>query len=180
MILLLDLNRTPDGPTAAESRKAIDIAFALCGPYGGIVGGGTSDGQLMQRPLTEGGREAWEYFGRLRTKAWQKAGLDPDIVWTRQQAMNYCSKQSEPEVVSRESGPMRNQPSPVTMEGLDPLGSWLSASGPELGISNQSAMSPPNIDWTFLDAVLGDTQQQMDLGFGIDPEDPGEGAAGGQ
>ena len=86
----------------SHGRQAIDIAFALCGPNGGIVAGGGASNRLMKRPLTEGGQEVWDYFRRLRAKAWQKAGLDPDIVWTREQAIHFCNQQPEPAIIADE------------------------------------------------------------------------------
>jgi hypothetical protein len=145
MILLLDLVQTPDAPSAPDSRRAIDVAFALCGPNGGIVAGGGAGDRLMKRPLTEGGQEAWQYFRRLRAKAWEKAGLDPDTVWTRDQAVQYCSQQAEPNIVIDEPGPMW---SPVTSmaEEFGRLDAPVSTADFEAHGVARGAMSPPNID----------------------------------
>ncbi|GAB1199264.1 hypothetical protein APSETT444_008610 [Aspergillus pseudonomiae] len=69
-------------PEAPKSRAFIDKIFSLTGPDGGVVGG--EDGISAQRPLKDGGREAWDMIRRLRQKAWQKAGLDPHKLWTEQ------------------------------------------------------------------------------------------------
>jgi hypothetical protein len=145
MILLLDLVQTPDGENAQESRRAIDVAFALCGPNGGIVAGGGAADRLMKRPLTEGGQEAWVYFRRLRAKAWQKAGLDPDIVWTRAQAVQYCNQQPEPEMVTEDAGPMWS-PSASMVEGFEHLDAGVAAAEFEVQGLARGALSPPNID----------------------------------
>ncbi len=78
--MLIDLFERPHSAEAPRSRAFIDQVFALSGPDGGIVHG--EDGVSVQRPLREGGREAWDMLRRLRQKAWQKAGLDPDVLWT--------------------------------------------------------------------------------------------------
>ena len=79
MIMLVDLYERPHSKEAPRSRALIDKVFSMSGPDGGIVSG--EDGVSVQRPLREGGREAWDMLRRLRDKAWQKAGLDPDVLW---------------------------------------------------------------------------------------------------
>ena len=81
--MLIDLYERPNTPEAPESRALIDKIFSLSGPDGGVVGG--EDGITTQRPLRDGGREAWDMMRRLREKAWQKAGLDPDMLWADQE-----------------------------------------------------------------------------------------------
>lgn len=83
MIMLVDLWERPKSEEAPISRTYIDQVFAMSGPDGGIVSG--EDGQSVQRPLREGGREAWTMLRRLRDRAWRKAGLDPHIYWTHEQ-----------------------------------------------------------------------------------------------
>jgi hypothetical protein len=80
MIMLVDLYERPTSVEAPRSRAFIDQIFAMSGPDGGIVSG--EDGVTVQRPLREGGREAWDLLRKLREKAWRKAGLDPDVLWT--------------------------------------------------------------------------------------------------
>ncbi|KAL1967426.1 hypothetical protein VTN77DRAFT_3211 [Rasamsonia byssochlamydoides] len=82
MIMLIDLYERPNSPQASKSRAFIDKIFSLSGPDGGVVGG--EDGITTARPLKDGGREAWDMMRRLREKAWQKAGLDPQQLWTEQ------------------------------------------------------------------------------------------------
>lgn len=81
-IMLIDLYERPYSPEASKSRAFIDRILALSGPDGGVVGG--EDGISTQRPLKDGGREAWDMIRRLRQKAWQKAGLNPKMLWTEQ------------------------------------------------------------------------------------------------
>ncbi|KAJ5648849.1 uncharacterized protein N7484_002572 [Penicillium longicatenatum] len=81
-IMLIDLYERPYSPEASKSRAFIDRILAISGPDGGVVGG--EDGISTQRPLKDGGREAWDMIRRLRQKAWQKAGLNPKMLWTEQ------------------------------------------------------------------------------------------------
>lgn len=78
--MLIDLYERPYSPEAYKSRAFIDRILALSGPDGGVVGG--EDGISTLRPLKDGGREAWDMIRRLRQKAWQKAGLNPEMLWT--------------------------------------------------------------------------------------------------
>ncbi|KAH8699175.1 hypothetical protein BGW36DRAFT_293602 [Talaromyces proteolyticus] len=82
MIMLIDLYERPNTPQALRSRAFIDKIFSISGPDGGVVGG--EDGVTTARPLKDGGKEAWDLMRRLREKAWQKAGLDPQQLWTEQ------------------------------------------------------------------------------------------------
>ncbi|KAL4977395.1 fungal-specific transcription factor domain-containing protein [Aspergillus desertorum] len=82
MIMLIDLYERPYSPEAPKSRAFVDKIFSLTGPDGGVVGG--EDGVSTQRPLKDGGREAWDMIRRLRQQAWQKAGLDPQKLWSEQ------------------------------------------------------------------------------------------------
>uniref|UniRef100_A0A093V889 Putative transcriptional regulatory protein n=1 Tax=Talaromyces marneffei PM1 TaxID=1077442 RepID=A0A093V889_TALMA len=82
MIMLIDLYERPSSPEALRSRAFIDKIFSISGPDGGVVGG--EDGVTTARPLKDGGREAWDMMRRLREKAWQKAGLNPQQLWTEQ------------------------------------------------------------------------------------------------
>ncbi|MCJ1284823.1 hypothetical protein MMC26_004160 [Xylographa opegraphella] len=79
MIMLVDLYERPNSDEAELSRSYIDRTFRQAAPEGGIT---TEEGGIpVQRPLREGGQEAWTMLRRLRERAWQKAGLDPDILW---------------------------------------------------------------------------------------------------
>lgn len=72
MILLLDLHERPFMPEAAKSRSFIDQVFAVFGEHGNY---NTGDGEGGNRPLMEGGLEAWRMLWRLRKKAYEKAGV---------------------------------------------------------------------------------------------------------
>ncbi|GKZ40917.1 hypothetical protein AbraIFM66951_006456 [Aspergillus brasiliensis] len=115
MIMLIDLYERPYSPEAPKSRAYIDKIFSMTGPDGGVVGG--EDGVSTQRPLKDGGREAWDMIRRLRQKAWQKAGLDPQRLWS-EQAQIQAGVTSLPEEYANDpcysSGSPTNAASPST------------------------------------------------------------------
>ncbi|KAF3927017.1 hypothetical protein ABW21_db0201973 [Orbilia brochopaga] len=77
MILLLDLYNTPKSDEAYPSRKLLDEVFELFGPDGNGNPNAPNTGAydaLAQRPLVEGGNEAWGMMARLRAKAYARAG----------------------------------------------------------------------------------------------------------
>lgn len=82
LIILVDLYERPGSVEAPRSRELVDKVFALSAPESGIVGG--PDGVTVQRPLREGGEEAWGMLRGLRCAAWLKAGLDPSFLWTKE------------------------------------------------------------------------------------------------
>ena len=78
---------------AIFARDSIEVVFALLGPWEGSPE--DEENASMRRPLAKDSAETWEFLSRLRSTAWLKAGLDPTICLTRQQAITYCL--SEPE-----------------------------------------------------------------------------------
>ncbi|KAK5561803.1 hypothetical protein LTR46_000608 [Exophiala xenobiotica] len=80
LIVLVDLYERPDSVEAPRSRELVDTVFSLSDPQVGIVGG--PNGVTAQRPLREGGVEPWDMLRGLRSAAWQRAGLDPNVLWT--------------------------------------------------------------------------------------------------
>jgi hypothetical protein len=71
MILLIDLHERPMSAEAPVSREFVDDIFDLFGEDGNSLQGGARG----IRPLMEGGREAWKMLGRLRMKAYGRAGI---------------------------------------------------------------------------------------------------------
>ena len=160
MILLVDLIETPEAPYASYSRRVIDIIFALLGPTGGLVAN-------AKRPLTGRERETWEYLRRLRNRAWQECGVNTDLTWTRKQAVEHCNNSSEPPVLVPDPGPMWSQTSPGMSEDM---GAFLESTTAGFEGMGDVMMSPPNIDFSYLESVLGG-----DYWFeqGEDDPDPG-------
>ncbi|KAJ9651514.1 hypothetical protein H2198_009211 [Neophaeococcomyces mojaviensis] len=87
VILLVDLHDRPHSNEAPRSRAMIDKMFSLSSLCKGRFDMDTLQGPLQPAPLREGGSEAWVMLRRLRRKAWQKAGLDPDVLWSEEDQM---------------------------------------------------------------------------------------------
>ncbi|KAK5948416.1 hypothetical protein OHC33_010590 [Knufia fluminis] len=79
IIMLIDLHDRPHSDEAPRSRAMIDKMFSLASPEKGIV-----DNKFIALPLKEGGTEAWTMLRKLRHRTWQKAGLDPDVLWSEE------------------------------------------------------------------------------------------------
>lgn len=109
--MLIDIYKQPNSPEAPKSRAYIDRILAISGPDGGVVGG---DGVSRQRPLRDGGREAWDVIRRLRERAWRQAGLDPQIFWTEQDHIQ--AGLASPEKHSKYQGYTHQNP-PTTESG---------------------------------------------------------------
>lgn len=71
----------------------VNQVMALSAPEGGITGSG--GGSMMQRPLTEGGAEAWDFIRRLRARVWTKLGLDPDLTLTRDEVTSIVAQKMQ-------------------------------------------------------------------------------------
>ena len=80
VVLLSDLLRAPQSPEAGRSLVLIDKMFSLISPNDGVVS--EDNGVLTERHLSEGGQEAWALLRRLRKRAWENMGRDPDVLWT--------------------------------------------------------------------------------------------------
>ena len=78
-LLLADLLKRPTSPEAQRSRVLVEGVFSLLGPDGRVVG--KQEG-IVPQGVGSGGRQAWTMLRRLREKAWEKAGLKSNMVWT--------------------------------------------------------------------------------------------------
>lgn len=143
MLLLTDLVETPGSAYATYSRQMIDLIFALLGPSGGVVA------SFMKRPLINGGHESWKYLWQLRRKAWQKCRMDPDDLWTREQAVLFCKNQELAHRSEIRPHSSWNQASPQDMEQF---------SGLEISPDSQMVgdVMTPSIDWEYLDTILAE------------------------
>ncbi|KAF2092461.1 hypothetical protein NA57DRAFT_82315 [Rhizodiscina lignyota] len=97
MILIREVDKDPYGPGSRDAREIVDEAMALCDPDGsGIT---YFDGsKLLGRPLTEGGHEAWELIWRLRARAWTKANVDPDVLFTREEVLERAKERASRQI----------------------------------------------------------------------------------
>lgn len=90
VILFREMDRlhrgTPSATLSSEIatiRQTIDEALALSEAHGGLIP--FTKGEFMHRPLTEGGREAWELIRDIHARMWRDLGLDPYVLPTRQE-----------------------------------------------------------------------------------------------
>lgn len=83
IILLVDLYDRPNSVEAPSSRAFIDKVYALGSPQSGIVTG--PNAPSVSTPFRGGGSDAWYMLRDLRTQAWRKVGLDPNILWTTEE-----------------------------------------------------------------------------------------------
>jgi hypothetical protein len=154
MILLKELERDPLGPDAETFRTVVDEAIALCTADGGISG--TEGGGTIPRPLTEGGQEAWAFVRKLRAVAWTRAGLDPDVVMTREEVVRLVMRRGEAVTSSQISElPL---PLDATRGGLEAeLYASTEALGGDLGGNGEANM---NLSWSEWDSILGNFEYQ--------------------
>jgi hypothetical protein len=91
MMLLHGIGCRPNDPNLKSSCTIVDQVLALCGPQGGITA--SDDDELMARPLTEGGSEAWNLVRRLRCKLWASLGFDPNVLPPREDVRRNVQQQ---------------------------------------------------------------------------------------
>ncbi|KAK5069513.1 hypothetical protein LTR64_008194 [Lithohypha guttulata] len=82
IILLVDLHDRPHSDEAPRSRAMIDRMFSLAARE--TADEESENSCSIAVPLKEGGEEAWQMLRKLRHKAWNKAGLDPDVLWSEE------------------------------------------------------------------------------------------------
>jgi len=83
-VLLVDLLKEPHSTEAHESRILLEKIFSLLGPGGRIT---NTNSNLVawsdQRYASKGAKQSWARLEKLRSKVWQKLGLDSSVLWTR-------------------------------------------------------------------------------------------------
>lgn len=176
MLVLKELERNPSGAEVEISCNIIEQTMALCLREGGITAGG--DGATVQRPLTEGGGEAWDFIRRLRSRVWTKIGLDPDVILTREDVSTFVAERMQhfkdsggsldlrtplPRDVTGQLEEIRAQ-SGTTTHGQT---SMLSSPGPGANAGQgqfehytfgQSGVPTPNINWEDWDQIFNTGQ----------------------
>lgn len=95
IIMLKYLDHDPIATDAVTIRNLIDETIALCDADGGVNRSIDGVADIRRRPLTEGGREAWDLIRKLRAGIFVKIGLDPDILPTRDQAVDSARRRLE-------------------------------------------------------------------------------------
>lgn len=148
------LDHDPQMPYANEYRSTVDEAFALCAPTGGLSGVEGRD--HLHGPLVDGGREAWELLFRLRAQAWQKSGVDPDVLWTRQQVTERSYARVE-QLTRERDQPLHSELLPPTAhvaiesDEPDPITSGLFS-----GNNIPEGAPLPGFDWAQWSHLFGD------------------------
>lgn len=161
MTLLTELRKNPRSPSSSSFREVIDIIFALCGPSGGLVA--VVGDVARPRPLTEGGSESWDLLWRFRSRAWRAAGLDPHVLWTREQALEslYKSYGEWQQEYLRDSA----MHVPEHAENFDVGEPTPAGTSYALGtglVDPNTSMPMPNVDMSFWDQMINE-HGQMDL-----------------
>ena len=83
-VLLIDLLNNPQSGEALKSRVLLEKTFSLLGPEGRITNGTLSASCWPdQRYASVGAKQAWMRLEKLRSKVWQKLGLDHNVLWMR-------------------------------------------------------------------------------------------------
>ena len=120
--------------------------MSLCGPDGGISG--AQNDRIVPRPLLEGGHEAWNLIMRLRSRAWIKAGLNPETIPTRAQVVQLAEDQLDRLRSDIESGM-------TTHDNWTELQFQHSEALPDLGKpSGVNYSFSPNLNWQDWDAIF--------------------------
>lgn len=82
MALINDLDENPTTAFAIETRQLVDLALSLCSngaDSSGIIS--SEDGEPDPRPLNDGGFAAWKFIRAARDDCWERAGLDPTVLY---------------------------------------------------------------------------------------------------
>ncbi|KFZ07010.1 hypothetical protein V501_06860 [Pseudogymnoascus sp. VKM F-4519 (FW-2642)] len=83
-VMLIDLLKAPVSPEAAKSQSLLENIFSLLGPEGRISSGTLNVSSWPnQRYASAGAKQAWMRLEKLRSKVWQKLGLDHSVLWAR-------------------------------------------------------------------------------------------------
>lgn len=83
-VLLIDLLNNPQSEESSKSRALLEKAFSMLGPRGRMTNGSLRVNCWSDLRYSSGGsRQAWTRLEKLRTKVWQKLGLDHDVLWMR-------------------------------------------------------------------------------------------------
>ncbi|KFY48492.1 hypothetical protein V495_01306 [Pseudogymnoascus sp. VKM F-4514 (FW-929)] len=83
-VLLIDLLKAPQSLEASKSQALLEHTFSLVGPEGRITNGTLNVASWPnQRYPSAGAKQAWMRLEKLRSKVWQKLGLDHSVLWAR-------------------------------------------------------------------------------------------------
>ena len=88
-VLLIDLLNNPTSEESMKSRALLEETFSMLGPEGRFTNGALSVNCWPdQRYASAGAKQAWMRLEKLRSKVWQKLGLDHNVLWMRSISAN--------------------------------------------------------------------------------------------
>jgi hypothetical protein len=152
MMLLHGIGGRPNDPNLKLSCTLVDQVMALCGPQGGITA--SDDDEIMARPLTEGGSEAWNLVRRLRSKLWARLGLDPNILPPREDVRRNVQRQM---AVFKSSGGMIHLQTPLLEDQMAQYGQQALSDTTRMGTAPGSVLSDPMTGYSMPQDHLGAT-----------------------
>lgn len=83
-VLLIDLLNNPQSEESSKSRSLLEKTFSMLGPEGRLTNGALGVTCWPDRRYaSSGARQAWMRLEKLRSKVWQKLGLDHNVLWMR-------------------------------------------------------------------------------------------------
>ena len=83
-VLLIDLLNNPTSEESTKSQALLQQTFSMLGPEGRITNGVLSMNCWSDhRYASAGSKQAWMRLEKLRSKVWQKLGLDHNVLWMR-------------------------------------------------------------------------------------------------
>jgi hypothetical protein len=82
-VLLIDLLNNPQSEESPRSRALLEKAFSMLGPGGRMMNGPSPTNWPDQRYASTCSKQAWMRLEKLRSKVWQKLGLDHNVLWMR-------------------------------------------------------------------------------------------------
>lgn len=101
-VLLTDLLNNPLSLEASKSRILLEKTFSLLGPEGRVTNGTLSVSCWPdQRYASAGAKQAWMRLEKLRSKVWQKLGLDHRVLWMK--SIKRTGQKSESVVIQERS-----------------------------------------------------------------------------
>jgi hypothetical protein len=96
-VLLIDLLNNPKSEESARSRALLEKAFSMLGPGGRMTNGSLGVNCWPdQRYASGGSKQAWMRLEKLRSKVWQKLGLDHNVLWMRSISASKAPSKSPP------------------------------------------------------------------------------------
>lgn len=151
MILLNELLQRPAAPFAHRARTIVDVVFTLTGRSNDTAAGQDKIHSSSAGNSNGGEGEVWQSLGRLRSKAWRAADIDPELTWTRPEAISVCDElykgMMDPHQPHVGSDDAMDLATGADEAGEMPSNFWEGMSDPETGLGHFSLSAR---DWSDL------------------------------